>query len=114
MLNTSSFKQLQKRIDSLLSDKNDEVKIGYTLATLDQATVGTRMITDYNSRECSPRASKYRIIWEDVQNTVNDDAGNASEIKAFVRIRAKGNGKSILDVDKKIKPWQIGMHYQIV
>jgi len=103
LINSNSYKEFQKRIDNLLGDKNDEVKIGYTLATLDQATVGTRMITDYTSRECSPRASKYRVTWEEVVNTVNDDSGNASEIKAFVRIRAKGNGKSILDIDKKNK-----------
>jgi thiol-activated cytolysin len=103
LANANSFKQLQKRIDAFLSEKNDEVKIAFSLATLDQATVGTRMITDYTSRQCTPRASKYRVIWQNVQNTVNDDAGNASEIKAFVRLRAMGNGKSILDVDKKNK-----------
>jgi thiol-activated cytolysin len=103
LTNTNSFKQLQKRIDDFLSEKNDEEKIAFSIATLDQATVGTRMITDYTTRQCTPRASKYRVTWESVENTINDDAGNASEIKAFVRIKAIGNGKSILDVDKKNK-----------
>lgn len=104
LLNANSFKAFQQRIDSLLSDKNDEVKIGYTLATLDQATVGARVITNYTSRECSPRATRYRVIWENIRNVVNDDPGNASEIKAVARIRAFGDGKSILDIDKKNKP----------
>lgn len=103
LLNASSFKVFQKRVDDLLNDKNDEVKIGYTLATLDQAIVGTRVITNYTSRECSPRATRYRVTWKNVRNAVNDDSGNASEIKAVARIRAFGNGKSILDVDKKNK-----------
>lgn len=103
LLNASSFKSFQKRVDDLLSDKNDEVKIGYTLATLDQAIVGSRVITNYTSRECSPRATRYRIVWESVRNAVNDDSGNSSEIRAVARIRAYGNGKSILDVDKKNK-----------
>lgn len=103
LLNASSFKNFQKRIDDLLSDKNDEVKIGYTLATLDQAIVGARVITNYTSRECTPRATRYRVTWDTITNAVNDDSGNASEIKAVARIRAFGNGKSILDVDKKNK-----------
>jgi hypothetical protein len=62
------------------------------------------MITKYTSRQCAPRASRYRVTWNRVINTVNDDAGGASEIKALVRIIAfGGNGKSIMDVDNKNK-----------
>ncbi|PKA84455.1 hypothetical protein ATE92_2645 [Ulvibacter sp. MAR_2010_11] len=104
LVNAGSFKELQKRIDDYFKQTNDEVKIAFTLATLDQATVGTRMITKYTSRQCAPRASKYRIVWDMVVNSVNDDAGSASEIKAFVRIIAfDGKGKSIMDVNKKNK-----------
>lgn len=102
LINAGSFKDLQKRIDDYFKQTNDEVKIAFSLSTLDQATVGTRMITKYTSKQCSPRASKYKIIWDRIINGVNDDAGNASEIKAFVRIVAfNGKGKSIMDVNKK-------------
>jgi thiol-activated cytolysin len=101
--NPSSFKDLQKRIDNYFKQTNDEAKIAFTLSTLDQATVGARMITNYTSRQCAPRASKYRITWNKVVNSVNDDSGSGSEIKAFVRIAANGNGKFIMDVEKKNK-----------
>jgi hypothetical protein len=100
--NPSSFKDLQKRIDDYFKQTNDEAKIAFTLATLDQATVGARMITKYTSRQCAPRASKYRVTWNSVINTVNDDSGSSSEIKGYVRIKAlEGNGNSILDVERK-------------
>jgi hypothetical protein len=102
--NASSFKDLQKRIDDYFKQTNDEVKIAFTLSTLDQATVGTRMITKYTSRQCAPRASRYRITWNTVINSANDDAGSASELKAFVRIMAfGGNGKPLMDLGKKNK-----------
>jgi hypothetical protein len=103
--NQSSYKDLKQRIDNFFNQTNDEVKIAFTLSTLDQATVGTRMITKYTSRQCAPRASAYRITWKMVVNSVNDDSGSASEIKAFVRIMAfEGNGKAIMDADKKNQP----------
>lgn len=107
--NPQSFQDLKKRIDDYFKQQNDETIIAFTLRTLDQSTVGTRMITQYTSRQCAPRASRYRVTWEKVQNTVNDDSGNASEIKAFARIRAfGGNGKEIMDtgnINKAIGLW---------
>ena len=47
---------------------------------------------------------KYRISWDKVINSVNDDSGNASELKLFVRIMAfNGKGKTIMDEGKKNK-----------
>lgn len=47
---------------------------------------------------------KYRISWDKVINTVNDDSGNSSELKVFVRIMAfDSKGKTILDEGKKNK-----------
>ena len=46
--------------------------------------------------------NKFRITWKSVQNTINEDGNDAGEFQMQVRIRAfGGNGKSILDVDKK-------------
>ncbi len=46
----------------------------------------------------------YRISWDKVVNTVNDDSGNASELKVLVRIMAfDGKGKTIMDENRKNK-----------
>ena len=51
-----------------------------------------------------PIFKTYRITWNKVINTVNDDSGGASELKVFVRILAfDGKGKTILDEGKKNK-----------
>lgn len=52
----------------------------------------------------APTFKVYKITWDKVVNTVNDDSGGASELKVFVRIMAfDGNGNSILDEGKKNK-----------
>lgn len=103
--NASSFKDLQKRIDDYFKQTNDETIISYSLRTLDQSTVGGRMVTQFTSRHCALRASKYKITWNMIMCEVNDDAGSAEEIKAFARIRAiAGGGKDILDDNKINKP----------
>ena len=54
--------------------------------------------------ESTPTHQKFRITWNKVINTVNDDSGNASELKVFVRIMAfDGKGKTIMDEGKKNK-----------
>ena len=99
--NASSFKDLQRRIDDYFKQPGGEALISYSLRTLDQSNVGARMVTNFTSRQCALRASAYKVSWDSVICTKNDDSGNAEEIKAFVRIRAiKGNGKDILDSKK--------------
>jgi hypothetical protein len=54
--------------------------------------------------ENKPTFQIFRISWDKVINTVNDDSGNASELKVFVRILAfDGKGKTIMDEGKKNK-----------
>lgn len=46
----------------------------------------------------------YKVLWYEVENTVNDDSGDASELRVFVRIMAfDGKGNTILDEDGKNK-----------
>lgn len=46
----------------------------------------------------------YKISWDKVINTANDDSGNSSELKVFVRIMAfDGKGKTIMDENRKNK-----------
>ena len=100
--NASSFSDLHKKIGDFMEQTHDEVMIGFTLRTLDQHNVGTKMITEFTSRKCAPRALKYTVTWDSVTNAFNDDSGNASEIAAYVRIVAfKGNGEMILDTKKR-------------
>jgi len=104
LLGANSLKELKKRIDAYFQNTSGAEKIAFTLATLDQATVGTRMITAYTSRQCGPITNKFRVTWLTVQNTKNDDSGSAGEFRTTVRIKAiGGNGKSVMDVDKRNK-----------
>lgn len=104
LVNPSSFEDLQKRIENYLNTSGGEAIISYTLRTLDQSTVGAKMVTQFTSRKCAPRASKYKLTWKKIVCKVNDDSGAAEEISAFLRVRAlDGKGADILDIDKKNK-----------
>jgi thiol-activated cytolysin len=104
LVNPSSFKDLQKRIENYLKAPGGEAIISYTLRTLDQHNVGAKMVTQFTSRKCAPRASKYKLSWNKIVCKVNDDSGSAEEISAFLRVRAMdGKGADILDIDKKNK-----------
>ncbi|OQP53452.1 hypothetical protein A4H97_23700 [Niastella yeongjuensis] len=104
-VNASSLQELKERIDKYFTGHDDEQPISYTLRTLDQENVGANMITDFTSRQCAPRASKYAVTWDNVQCINADDESGGEEVKAMVRIRAfSGNGKDILDEDKFNNP----------
>ena len=73
-------------------------------------TQSSKRITSGSVKVNTPKSEtketfqKYRVSWDKVINTVNDDSGNASELKAFVRIMAfDSKGNTILDENKKNK-----------
>jgi thiol-activated cytolysin len=100
----SSFSDLHQRIDAFFGGKDDEVPIAYTLRTLDGAVVGTRMATDFTSRQCAPIAHKYKVTWTGVHCRNSDDADGAEDTKLFVRMRAwDGKGRDIVDLEGKNK-----------
>ena len=76
--------------------------------TKQETRSSTKMVTIATNKpkkpETAPTNQKFRITWDKVINTVNDDSGNASELKVFVRIMAfDGNGNTIIDEGKKNK-----------
>jgi hypothetical protein len=98
----STFANLPERIDDFFGGKGDEVPIAYGLCTLDGALVGTRMTTEFTSRQCAPVAHKYKVTWTGVHCRNSDDADGAEDTRLFVRIRAwDGQGKDIMDEGKQ-------------
>ena len=97
----ASAANLRSRIDDFFSGTDDEVPIAYGLRTLDGAVVGTRMTTEFTSRQCAPVASFYKVTWKNVVCKVSDDQNSltdAEETKVMARVRAfNGAGKEILD-----------------
>lgn len=101
---TSTMSQLKGRIDAFFSGSNDEEPIAYSLRTLDGAVVGSHMITEFTSRQCTPQPSHYLVTWKDVLCIRSDDqdsTSNPEDCRLMVRIRAwDGSGKDILDTAK--------------
>ena len=103
--NAESVKDLKARKDNYFKNPGEGSIIGYTLRTLDGDLVGYRMSTDFTARQCAPKASKYKITWQQIQCMVNDDSDSTEDIKAFCRIRAfNGKGKEIMDEQRKNAP----------
>ncbi len=100
LLNAENLTDLRHRIDDFFSGTNDEMPIAFSLRTLDHETISTKMMTEFTSRQCAPKANKYKVTWDKVH--CNDQgSGGKDEIGAFVRITAHdGKGQSILDIDK--------------
>lgn len=95
---------LKKAINNYFKGSSDEVPISYTLATLDGDNIGVKMISDFTARQCAPAAEKFEVRWVNVVAEKADDASGDEDIRAMLRVRAwDGNGKEILDVDKKNK-----------
>ena len=104
--NVRTIDELHGKIDKYFKQTNDEDKIAFTLSTLDQAIVSSKMITTYTSRQCAPRASAYRVTLDYVENTVMDDPGEHSELSFWVQIHAfGGKGNFIVDNDKINNPY---------
>lgn len=101
----STFADLRGRIDRFFSGTDDEVPISYGLRTLDGALVGTRMTTDFTSRQCSPVASKYKVTWQNVfceRSNDQDSDTNPEDCQLLVRVRAwDGKGKDVVDIAGK-------------
>jgi hypothetical protein len=100
----STAADLRSNINKFFAGTDDERPIAFSLRTLDGAVVGTRMITEFTSRQCAPVADFYKVTWKNVRCRVSDDQNSrtdAEETKLMVRIRAfNGAGNEILDVDK--------------
>ncbi|WP_162932674.1 thiol-activated cytolysin family protein [Solimonas sp. K1W22B-7] len=100
----STFADLRRRVDDYFGGANDEVPIAYSLRTLDGSLVGTKMMTEFTSRQCSPLATKYKVTWKNVRCLRSDDQdsnSNPEDTKLLVRIRAwDGKGKDIVDQAK--------------
>ncbi len=100
-LTDNSPEGIKKTINNYLKGIDDEVPISYSLCTLDMKSVGTSMFLNYQSRQCHPWPTKYKVIWDSLFCAVNDDGGDGESVKAMVRIRALDkNGKDIMDEDK--------------
>ena len=101
LVNSSSLGELKKKVDNYFAGTNDEVPIAYSMRTLDGAIVGAKMTTEFTSRHCAPKATKYAVTWDKIHCRVSDDGSGGEEVRAMVRIRGfKGNGNDVLDLDK--------------
>lgn len=101
LLTGSNPQNYRKIIQKFFKEKNAEVPISYSLCTLDNQSVGTRLYVDYDSRKCHPIPIKYQVVWDSITCKVNDDGGDEEQVKAMVRIRAiDQNGSDIMDERK--------------
>ncbi len=71
--NAENLKAVRKHIDNYFKKTGGEAILSYSLRTLDQENVSHKLITQFTSRNCSPRAGKYKITWEKIYCRINDE-----------------------------------------
>jgi hypothetical protein len=97
---------MAKKVVIKREDGTKKIKLSTEKKEVKKPILKRRTASEKPKPEANQETFKtYRITWKEVINTVNDDSGNSSELKVFVRIMAfDGKGKTIVDMGGKNKP----------
>ncbi|HEV7782891.1 MAG TPA: thiol-activated cytolysin family protein [Chitinophagaceae bacterium] len=89
----------------LTSADNNYQPLSFKLKTIDDELVLMQLTSQYTSRKCIPKTSKFRVTWTGVQVEKADDGGGGGteDVIAKVKVRAYDkNRKGIADMDNKV------------